>query len=145
MSEKKELHIKFRIQRIETLQFAVLKDEITEDRLSYSVRFGFGIDPEAFLVRSTFHYELLSEGNAVLLIEVAVDFAIDADCFKKEFFKEDKLFIEKDFAGHLAVIAVGTTRGILHEKTKETKLSAFLIPTVNVAQQITEDVFIDME
>lgn len=145
MSDKKELHIKFQIHRIETIQFALLKDEITEDHLSYAVRFGFGIDTEAFIVRSMFHYELMSEKSSALLIEVAVDFRIDSESFNKEFFKDDKLFIEKGFAAHLSVIAVGTTRGILHEKTRETKLNMFPIPTINVSNQIKDDVFIDME
>lgn len=143
MSETNEKHIKFRIQRIETLQFAKLHEEVNEDQLSFLVNFGFGIDPEAMFVRTTFNYELLSESKSCVIIEVAVDFEINPECFEEQFKKDGKLFIKKDFAIHLAVVTVGTARGILHEKIKESPLSKYPIPTVNVQGQITKDISID--
>lgn len=140
MSEKKDLNIKFRIQRIETMQFAILQEEVSSEKLSYSTNFGYGIDPETSIVRSTFRYEMLCEEKSCLIIEVSMDFEIDKDCFKKYFKKNGKLLIRKDFACHLSVVVVGTTRGILHEKTKEKPINAFPIPTINVLNQINEDI-----
>lgn len=143
MSDKKGLEVKFRIQRIETLQFAILQEEVNREKLAFSVNFGFGIDPENAIVRSTFRYEMLSDDKSCLLIEAAIDFEIDKKCFETDFYKEGKLFIEKSFATHISTIVVGTTRGILHEKTREKPVNLFPIPTVNVLNQITEDIYFE--
>lgn len=39
----------------------------------------------------------------------------------------------------MAVLAVGTTRGILHTNTENTPFNQFLIPAINVAQLVKED------
>lgn len=143
MSDKKGFEVKFRIQRIETLQFAILQEEVSREKLAFSVNFGFGIDPANAIVRSTFRYEMLSEDKSCLIIEVAIDFEIEKKCFEADFFREGKLFIEKGFATHLSMVVVGTTRGILHEKTREMPLNLFPIPTVNVLNQITDDIYFE--
>lgn len=140
MSEKKEPQLKFRIHRIETLQFAILRHEIIVDKLAYAVNFSYGINAESLLVRSEFRYELLSEDKLSLLIEVAIDFNIEQICWEREISKNGKFHIPKDFAKHLAMISVGTARGILHEKTKDTNLNNFPIPTINVEHTITKDI-----
>ncbi len=145
MSQQNELQIKFRIQRIETLQFALLQEDIAEDKLAYSVNFGYAIDTDALVVRSKFRYELLRETQPCLLIEVAVDFAIEQKCFEEHFKKEGKPVIPQNFATHMAMITVGTTRGILHEKTKDSPLNSLPIPTVNVSSKITEDISFEDE
>lgn len=145
MSEKNELHIKFRIQNIETLQYAVIQEDLTQGKLAFEIGFGFGIDAKSKIVRSTFHYQLFSDSKSCLLIEVAMDFLIEHECFENKFKREKQLILEKGFATHLAVITVGTTRGILHEKTRNSPLNSYPIPTINVADQITENVLFDEE
>lgn len=143
MSDKKDLEVKFRIQRIETLQFAILQEEVSREKLAFSVNFGFGIDPQTAMVRSTFRYEMLSEEKSCLIIEAGIDFEIEKDCFETHFIKDGKLLIEKGVAIHFSTIVVGTTRGILHEKTREKPINFFPIPTVNVLNQITEDIYFE--
>jgi hypothetical protein len=143
MSEKNELQIKFRIHHIETLQYALMQEHITQDKLSYGINFGYGIDARAMIVRSSFRYEMLSESKPCLIIEVAVDFMIDKESFEEQILKGNKLILDKNFATHLATITVGTARGILHEKTKESTLNAYPIPTINVTSQIQEDISLD--
>lgn len=143
MPEKKDLNIKFRIQRIETLQFAILQEEVSREKLAYSTNFGYGIDPESCFVRSSFRYEMLCEDKSCLIIEVAIDFEIEKDCFEKHFKKDGKLLIEKKFASHIAVVVVGTARGILHEKTNGKSINSFPIPTINVSNKITEDILFE--
>jgi hypothetical protein len=49
------------------------------------------------------------------------------------------LTIPKGFLAHLAMISVGTARGILHCKTENTIFNNFVLPLVNVASMIPED------
>jgi len=140
MSENNELEIKFRIQHIETLQFAILQENITQDKLAFEVGFGFGVDTKSQIIRSTFRYHMISDLKSCLIIEVAVDFLIEHETYKKKFILGNQIIIEKGFASHLAVVTVGATRGILHEKTRKSPLNAFPIPTVNITSQITADI-----
>lgn len=144
MSEKNQKPISFLLQRIETTQFAILQTEIGEQNLAYEINFGFGINPDVRFVRSTFRYDLLSDKKPCVIIEVAIDFLIEPECFETRMKKSGQLLIEKGFATHLAMIAVGTTRGILHEKTRETPLNNYPIPTIDVTKQIIHDITFDL-
>jgi len=73
-----------------------------------------------------------------LIIEVSCEFDISSE-FWKEFDNKDKVRIPKGFMAHLAMITVGTTRGILHSKTENTKFNEFILPTLNITEMITED------
>jgi len=53
--------------------------------------------------------------------------------------KKNKLIVPKDFLAHLAMITTGTTRGVLFAKTESTLFSKFIVPTLNIAEMITEE------
>jgi hypothetical protein len=52
---------------------------------------------------------------------------------------EGKKIIPVGFLHHLAVIACGTNRGVLHTKTEGTRLNGFILPTINVTTLLKED------
>ena len=135
-----ETHIKFVIHKIETKQFAIVTEEIDESELSISSGIGFGIDDENRLVRAMFKYEFNSKETVALILEVYVDFQIVEKCFQDKIRFHGALKIPKDFATHLAMIAVGTARGILHEKTNGTKLNEFPMPPIDLTESIAEDI-----
>lgn len=143
MAEKKNLPIPFFIQGIETKQYALLDFPGENKALQYGVNFSYGVDIENHLIQCIFNYKLQFETKSVLTIEVAIDFVIEPAAFKKSIAKSKGLTIPKDFATHLAMICVGTTRGILHEKTLNTEFNSFPIPTINVSQEITEDIIFE--
>lgn len=143
MAEKKHLPIPFFIQGIETKQFALLDFPGENAKLQFGVDFLFGVDIENTLIQCVFNYKLLNKTKAVLTIEVAIDFAIEPAAFKKSISKSKGLIIPKGFATHLAMICVGTTRGVLHEKTLNTQFNNFPIPPVNVQDEITEDILFE--
>lgn len=49
------------------------------------------------------------------------------------------LVIPKGFLRHLAMLTVGTSRGILHAKTEGTCFNKYVLPTINVTLIIKED------
>jgi hypothetical protein len=49
------------------------------------------------------------------------------------------IILPKGFVRHLAVLTVGTVRGILHTKTEGTDSNKFVLPTINVADMISDD------
>jgi len=46
---------------------------------------------------------------------------------------------------HMAVLTVGTARGILHSKTENTKFNKYLLPTINVTESLKSDIAIALE
>jgi hypothetical protein len=59
--------------------------------------------------------------------------------------EKQSVLLPANFARHLAMITVGTTRGVLHAKTEKTEFSKFIIPTINLEEIITEVVEIEKE
>lgn len=56
-----------------------------------------------------------------------------------------KLTVDKGFLQHMAMITVGTTRGILHSKTDNTRFNKYHLPTINVARLISENRIFNFE
>jgi hypothetical protein len=140
MSIPKELPIKFKLQRIETIQYAVLTKSLVHTNLKFSADFKYAISEGDRLVTCLFKYILQSEDKQLLVIEVAIDFVIEPISFKKLYSKDKELVLPKLTAIHFALISVGTTRGILHEKTKDTIFNQYPIPTINLQKRILADV-----
>lgn len=145
MKRKTENTIGFIIHKIETKQFAILSEELDESELTITSGVAFGIDEDNRIIRAMFKYEFISKDKVILILEVYVDFQIEEKCFGKQIKIKDSLVIPKDFAAHLAMIAVGTARGVLHEKTNGTKLNEFLMPPIDLTASIDEDIAFKFE
>lgn len=143
MATKKPHSIEFRIQHIETLQYAILVENLDEQKLAYAISFSYGLDTSTKIIRTMFKFELLQNKELALILEIGVDCAIEPKCFDKNIQKENGYLIPSDFAIHMAMIAVGTARGVLHEKTKDSSLNKFPIPTINVSNAIQSDILFE--
>ena len=145
--EKKADLINFSINRIETKQFAILEEFFIEDKsinLVTAVTFGSNKDLEIVGVWCTFKFEI--EDKPFLLVEVACDFKINTDAWKS-FLQEDHsgIIFPKGLMTHLTTLVVGTTRGVLHTKTENSKFNHFIIPPINVTELVTDDVVVKFE
>lgn len=139
MSTAKELATKFKIGNITTLQFAVINGEMQDVALNFSAEFKYEISEINQEIGCIFKYQFQSERGTHLIIEVRIDFIVESTSFKKNIIVDDQFVIPIYLAKHLAMICVGTTRGILHEKTNNSPINKFPIPTINVAKRITKD------
>lgn len=137
--------VKFQLSKIETLQYALLSEKVDEKSMQFQAGFGFGIDPDSKIVRCIFDYTFSSDKEPVLKIETALQFSIEPDCFQKQIDQPDKWIIPKGFATHIAMTTVATTRGILHEKTVNSSLNNYPLPTINVLATVQEDIIIEKE
>ena len=139
----KENAINFKIAKIETLQFAILQESVNENALEIESAFGFGIDADLKMVRTSFEYRMLSDKNIALTIEAAVIFEIEANCFDTVLDKDAAWIIPKEFAMHMAMTVVSVTRGILHEKTRSTDFNKYPLPTIDVQRVVNNDFVIE--
>ena len=134
--------IGFKLEKINSEQFAIIEssyDECNDDiGLEAIVKFGTNAKESAIISIIKFQFE--QKEKPFLIIEVSCEFSIEKG--KWDEFSTDKdinINIPKEFLAHLAMITVGTTRGVLHSKTENTKFNEFILPTLNVAEMITED------
>ncbi|MEQ9278061.1 MAG: hypothetical protein RLN83_01090 [Balneola sp.] len=143
----KELALSFRLANIKTEEFAIIEDVYVEDE---EVRLGtfldFGTDTEKQILGSTVKFQFDQNKNPFLIISVTCAFEIEKEAWNT-LIKEDNthLTIPEGFASHMAVITVGTARGVLHEKTKNTEFNDFIIPPINLTGMISDDIEIDLE
>ncbi len=145
MDKVSKLPIGFRINDIETLQFAIFEEHLSDGELSYTAGFAFGVDVEAKIIRSIFKYELKREKNLILILETAIDFLIEEQGFQSFINSNKQMVLPHSFAAHLATLVVGTARGILFEKTKSTPFAKLHLPTINVTTSVSEDLIFALD
>lgn len=136
--------IGFSLNRITTEQFAVFEsvfDEKKEININTEIRFGIDHENKIIAAFALFNFE--QDKSIFLLIEACCHFNVAEDTWKSSSGTEYKLKVDKGFLSHLAMLTVGTARGILHTKTEGTKFNQFFLPTINVADMITSDAFFD--
>jgi hypothetical protein len=137
--------IGFQLLAIRTEQFAIVeKDFDTNTPLEITVNFEIGKDDTqkilSVLLLSKFSYQ----DRAIIILDCSCHFKILDDSWDS--FKEPEtnaLIMPKGFLTHLAVIAVGTARGILHSKTEGTRFNGYFLPTINISHVFASDVRIE--
>lgn len=140
---KKDLAISFSISEIKTEQFAIFEENhIENDKINLSTSLTFGLNPEENIFTTSTKYTFEVKSKPFLALQVTCFFKIDDDAIQ-EFENDNKLIFPKGFVAHMAMITVGTSRGILHTKTEGTPFNKYILPTVNVSKMISEDIVFD--
>jgi hypothetical protein len=141
---KKELPVSFAIDRIKTEQFAIFEKNYSlkrEKDTEIATELNFNIDKINRLIRVFVGIEFVQAKKTFLKIQVSCHFKIKISSWEGFLHKgnEESLVIPKGFLAHVAMITIGTTRGVLFSKTESTEFSKFIIPTINVAEMIPTD------
>lgn len=139
-----ENNINFIFSKIETLQFATFDIQVEK-----SIDFDFGVNTE-FSVNDiertiivTLDLSFFQNKFPFVKLEVACYFNIIEDSWNT-FINKNKIKIPADFARHLLMLTVGTSRGILHSKTENTEYKNIVLPTINLTEIIKENIIFDM-
>ncbi|HYX05547.1 MAG TPA: hypothetical protein VE912_02315 [Bacteroidales bacterium] len=147
MTKEEKLALSFKIAGINTEEFAIVEDEFNEkepSKLGAAINFGINEENQIIGIRTKFQFE--QKGKPFLIIAVACDFEIEKKAWNNLFDKEsNSILLPEGFASHLAMLTVGTTRGVLHEKTNNTPFNRFILPPINLTKLIKEDVTIKLE
>lgn len=132
--------IGFILEKINTDQFAVIENSFDNSNANYGIEtnMGFGIDFENKGIISSVEFQFVQNKNPFIVIKASCEFHIEDEFWAR--IEDEKLVtLPKGFMAHLAMITVGTTRGILHSKTENTKFNDYILPTINVAEMFEED------
>lgn len=146
MAEEKN-KIGFTLKKVTTEQFAIIESAYNEgDLVDLKAVLRFGINFENKIISVVFSTSLIQEKSPFLIIEVGCHFNITTEAWSS-FYNESKteLIVPKGFIGHLVMLTIGTTRGVLHSKTENTPFNSFLLPTLNVNELVKKDVVFKVE
>ncbi len=140
-----EKNIGFKIFRIKTEQFAIIEENFVENSnasIITDLEFKANKVNHIIGVYTTFTYKC--EEKAFLKLEISCHFVIAPDSWEK-LHDNNIISFPKDFMTHLAMMTIGTARGVLHSKTEETKFNQFLLPTINVQELVKDNVTFTFE
>lgn len=138
----------FALRKINTDEFATIDKTIASDKevdIQLNFNTSFGINEENKLIACFLHLQLELENTPFIILKLSCEFEIEANTWQRFKVKTNKLKIEKGFLQHIAVLTIGTARGVLHAKTENTPYNKFYLPTVNVIEMINEDESFDLE
>jgi hypothetical protein len=130
----------FRLLKITTVQFAVIENAFLESEpIQLGAGVNYAIDEKNKAIACIVRFQFAINESPFLIIHVKCDFRIKDNAWMS-FIDADKNEIKFpiDFVRHLAVLTVGTARGILHSKTENTKFNKYFLPTINVNELIKE-------
>lgn len=136
--------INFNLLKITTEQFAIFEENLSKDgviNLNTNLSFGLNSKDKVFLVTPKYTFE--NEGKQFLTIQISCFFKIE-DATWDSLIDNKQIIFPKEFVAHMAMITVGTSRGILHTKTEGTVFNEFVLPPLNVAKMVGEDVVFDI-
>lgn len=133
-------NIGFKIVGVRTEQFAILEENFKEKgKITLNTDLEFKANSKNFIVAAFATFNFKSNNNTFLVLEISCEFAVAPESWN-ELFTNNKIEFPKDFMTHIAMITIGTSRGVLHAKTEGTKFNNFLLPTINLREIVKENV-----
>lgn len=144
--KKDNTQVGFTLQGIKTEQFAIFEENfVPKKETGLGTELQFKLDEKNNQIGVFLGFEFMQGKKVFLKIQVSCHFKIEESSWNNFIQKkESKLVVPKGFLAHLAMITTGTTRGVLFAKTETTPFSKFIVPTLNVAEMITEDASFEM-
>lgn len=139
--ESKNISIGFSLKKVVTEQFAIVEDGFNEKgKILLGTSFKFAADDTKKFVAVFASFIFDSDNKPFLIVEASCHFLIKDDAWSEMLNSETNILtIKKGFLCHLGMLAVGTSRGILHSKTEGTCFNKYVLPTINVTEIIKED------
>lgn len=142
--------IQFALGNIRTEEFAKFEENYIADKpVEVSSGLSFSIhDENEHLVICNLSVECAIKNKIFLKIKVLFLYQIEKKSWLAMLEENNRTYIfPKNFVSHIAVLSLGTVRGIVFEKLKkdEGELSKFILPLINISDMIDEDVKIEIE
>ncbi|MCU4188647.1 hypothetical protein M9Q43_05645 [Flavobacterium sp. HXWNR29] len=135
-----EKQIGFKIIGIRTEQFATIEDNLVEKKkIEVLTDLEYKGNTESNQIGAFVTFTFNAAKKPFIILQVSCHFQIAEDSWK-ECVGNTHITFPRDFMIHLAMITIGSARGILHSKTEGTSFNKFLLPTINVHELVKEDI-----
>ncbi len=128
---------RFKMSRIAVDQFAILKEDLPDKDvvINTDLSFRYSIESEEVACKASFRFKHSEE--VLLVLSCVCEFKIHPDDWSL-FIKDGNFAIPKSLMEILAVHTIGTSRGVLFCKTEGTKFNGLMIPPINVAEMMND-------
>ena len=139
--------VSFVLKKIVTDQFATFEGtDLDDENIKINAEINFGINEANKIAVCFTRFQYLSQESPFIIIHVNCQFGVEEAAWIN-FVDNEKNVITfpKGFMAHIAVITIGTTRGVLHAKTENTKFNKYFLPTINVNELVKEDISFGLE
>ncbi|MEZ4851160.1 MAG: hypothetical protein R3B93_21610 [Bacteroidia bacterium] len=142
-------NITYRLNKINTEQFAIIDKVFDGDLEGVSIEagLGFAIDFEGQGIKITPNFQFKKDGKPFIIIQISCEFTIMDDSWEtiteKKQIDRDKINLPRDFMKHLTGICFGVARGVLHTKTEQTIYNQFILPDIDIEEIIEGDITFD--
>jgi hypothetical protein len=138
--------VNFRLVKIITDQFATFDfttDENKEVQVLTDAAYGASLDDKTIFCQTSHSFKDFT-GNTFIKIVLTCIFEIHTDDWSR-IISEDKtiLTLPKELCIHMAMLTIGTVRGVLHCKTEGTPFNIHVLPTINTLDMIPSDLVIN--
>ncbi|MDP1814108.1 MAG: hypothetical protein Q8K92_06630 [Leadbetterella sp.] len=143
----KKGNILFNLDSIKTEQFAVFPENYSEDgEVKFNTSIEFKIEVEKKIIGAYLDFSFEQNNKPFLKITSGCNFEIEYTSWN-QITKDNVIKIDKETLRNLASLSIGTVRGILHEKTNNSKylsFNKFIIPPINLGEMIPNDATIEL-
>lgn len=133
----------FQLVDINTEHFAIFENHFIPKKtveLSSSCEFMMNTESRRIAVFVTFNFTCAQ--NTIIELQVSCHYEIENNKWA-HFIQNNEIRVPLGFARHLCMITIGTARGILHCLTENTNFKSFILPTINLAELVKEDLLFE--
>lgn len=135
--------IKYKLVTIDDSQFAVFPDCYVKGKeVDIEAKANISTNKSGTELKCISRLELKQKDNLILVTEISCMYTIAAESWEIINDKQKKL--PEEFIRHVISIAIGTQRGIILSRTKDTMLHTFLLPPISLKEVVKRDLVIDI-
>ena len=146
MTKKQQQSVEFALVKINLEQFAIIEDLYQNDnKVEFTTALNFAVSNYNKRIKVFVRFGFEQEKKPFIIIEGSCEFSVVSsswDSFANA--EKHSITVPKGFMAHIAALTVSSVRGMLHVKTENTQFNRYFIPTMNVAEMVSEDVKFDI-
>lgn len=136
-SQQQPIQIQFKLEDVQEIQFATLVNEWPTTEQQVNNQLQFNVETDKRLVHCVAQYEYKQNDITQLILTVQSTFEFQTESWSAMYnLQGDEWLLPAGLLQHLADITIGASRGILAVRTQEKGFPRVILPLVNVAQII---------
>lgn len=134
--------VRYKLIDIDDSQFALFPDNYVEDKdVVVGAIMNVASNNEGTSLKCDSRLELKQDDKLIIVSEIACKYSITKDSW--EDVEENKKKLPSGFIRHLASIAIGTQRGIIIARTKDSSIHKIIVPPIDLTEVVKEDFIMD--
>jgi hypothetical protein len=144
MANRIKQDFKFAFAGITTEQFALEPSNYNaQNKVDLTLNLNFKHTEKESMLGVFVTVNLKQEQNQLVLLQVGCHFKIHLDTWQQIIVQENNsLRLPLNFALHLATLATGTIRGVLHARLANSPFAHYVLPAINLTEILKEDIIL---